>query len=66
MAELRRVSFIVRVVQDGKGETSGIIEQVATGKKEPFAAVEAIGQVILGMLQREAPHGERTAPERRT
>jgi hypothetical protein len=46
-----RTSFVVRVVRDRRGEVSGIIERVATGAKETFTGMEAIGGVIVRMLQ---------------
>jgi hypothetical protein len=49
----RRASFVVRAVEDGRGQVSGVVERVATGAKEAFTGVEAIGRVIVGMLQRE-------------
>lgn len=51
---VERVSFVVRVVQERPGEVSGVIERVATGAKEPFSGVEAIGPVIARMLGRGA------------
>ena len=50
---IRRVSFIVRVALDSQGSLSGVIERVATGAKEAFQGVEAIGPVITRMMQRE-------------
>jgi hypothetical protein len=49
----RRASFIIRVVRDRHGSVSGVIERVATGAKEAFQGVDAIGPVIAGMLARE-------------
>lgn len=60
MSQGKRTSFVVRVAQDARGEVSGVIEQVATGAKEPFAGIEAIGPVIAGMLR-----NERTPPRDR-
>ena len=37
---------MVRAVQDGHGEVSGIVERVATGTKEAFTGTAAIGPVI--------------------
>jgi hypothetical protein len=54
---VKRISFVVRVIQDRRGEVCGIIERVATGAKEAFTGVEAIGQVITRMLP-----GERNLP----
>ena len=34
MGRFRRTSFIVRVVQDGRGQASGIVERVATGAED--------------------------------
>ena len=53
MNRVKRVSFVVRLVQDRRGEISGVIERVATGAKEPFSGVEAIGQVMRKMLPGE-------------
>ena len=55
MGGVRRISFIVRVVQDQAGEATGIIERVATGTKEAFTAADAIGRIILEMLRFDAP-----------
>lgn len=49
-----RVSFVVRVVQERPGEVCGVIERVATGAKEAFTGVDAIGEVIARMLGRDA------------
>ena len=65
MNPLRRTSFVVRVVQNGRGEVQGVIECVATGGKEAFTSVEVIGQVITRMLRQDAmppPGGPRPAP----
>jgi len=51
MSEIRRASFVVRAVQDERGDVSGVVEQVATGAKEAFTGIEAIGLVIEKMLQ---------------
>jgi hypothetical protein len=56
MSRGKRASFVVRTVQDPRGRVSGIIERVATGAKEAFTGMEAIGQVIARMLQGER-HG---------
>ena len=50
MSRGRRASFVVRVVVDRRGRVSGIVELVATGAKEAFTGVEAIGRVITLML----------------
>jgi hypothetical protein len=51
MSQGRRASFVVRVVQGRRTEVSGVIERVATGAKEVFRGVEAIGPVIMAMLR---------------
>jgi hypothetical protein len=50
MNRVKRVSFVVRVIQERGGEVCGVIERVATGAKEAFTGVETIGQVITRML----------------
>ena len=51
----RRVSFVVRVVEDRQGQAGGVVERVATGAKETFGDLEAIGRVIRHMLSDEPP-----------
>ena len=51
MSGVKRASFVVRVVQNRQGQVSGVIERVATGAKEAFTGMEAIGRGIMGMLQ---------------
>ena len=53
MSRARSASFIVRVVWDSRGKVSGVIERVATGAKEAFQGVEAIGPLIARMVERE-------------
>ena len=48
-------SFVIRVVRDRRGRISGVIERVATGVKETFQGMEAIGAVIARMVRRDAP-----------
>ena len=55
MSQDRRTSFVIRVAQDRRGQVSGVIERVATGAKEAFTGMEAIGQVISRMLQGTGP-----------
>ena len=55
MSAARRSSFVVRVVEDGRGQLTGVIECVATGAKEAFSGLEAVGGLIAGMLQRARP-----------
>lgn len=65
MSGVRRTSFVIRVVENRRGEVSGVIERVATGAKEAFSGMEVIGQVIQRMLRREAaPSGWRGTPSR--
>ena len=56
MTRVTRVSFVVRVVEDARGQVTGVIERVATGAKETFSGMETIGRVIGRMLGRtDAP-----------
>jgi hypothetical protein len=62
MSQESRASFVVRVAQDERGQVSGVVERVATGAKEAFTGMEAIGRVIARMLQRErAPRADSEA-----
>ena len=61
----KRASFVVRTVQDPRGQVSGIIERVATGAKEAFTGMETIGQVIARMLQGERHDRGEGGPESR-
>lgn len=61
MSEGKRASFVIRVVQDRRGQISGVIERVATGAKEAFTGMEVIGAVIERMMQR-AKAVPRTSP----
>jgi hypothetical protein len=54
----RRASFVVRIVEDGKGGVTGVVERVATGAKEAFTGTEAIGRVIALMLQADSVEGD--------
>ena len=54
MAGVKRVSFVVRVVQDPRGQVTGVVERVATGAKEPFTGMDVIGEVIAKMLRGES------------
>jgi hypothetical protein len=49
VTRVTRASFIVRVGRDRRGTVCGVIERVATGAKEAFPGVEAIGPVIARM-----------------
>jgi hypothetical protein len=53
VSRVRRASFVVRVVRDRQGKVRGVIERVATGAKEVFQGVEAIGPVIARMVERQ-------------
>jgi hypothetical protein len=66
VSQLRRASFIVRVVRDSQGKVSGVIERVATGAKEAFQGMEAIGPLIDRMVQGEGtdPPAPREKPSR--
>jgi len=57
MSGIRRASFVVRAVQDDQGDVRGVVERVATGAKEAFTGLEAIGLVIVKML-----HGASALP----
>jgi hypothetical protein len=57
-----RASFMVRVVRDRRGTVCGVIERVATGAKEAFPRVEAIGPVIARLLAREAAGPRSNSP----
>ena len=43
-------SFIVRVAVDPAGDMTGIVQRARTGEKAPFRGVEAVGPLILRML----------------
>jgi hypothetical protein len=65
MSGIRRASFVVRAVQDDQGDVRGVIERVATGAKEAFTGLEAIGLVIVKMLHGASalpPGGPRSSP----
>jgi hypothetical protein len=49
----RRASFVVRVVEEGAGRVSGVVERVATGAKEPFESLAVVGSLIERMLRRQ-------------
>ena len=53
LSQVKRASFVVRVVEDRHGQLSGVIERAATGAKEPFSGTDVIGQVIQRMFRRE-------------
>ena len=62
MSQGRRDSFIVRVSLDRSGQLTGVVERVATGAKQTFTGVDAIGTVIACMLAptlRPVPLAER-------
>lgn len=55
MAAEKRASFVVRVIQGEGGEVRGVVERVATGAKEAFSDIEAVGRVIGRMLRGDDP-----------
>jgi hypothetical protein len=65
MSQVRSASFVVRVVQDRRGQVSGVIERVATGAKEAFTGMEVVGRVIVRMLRRGGPLPVSAAQRRR-
>ena len=62
MSEGRHASFVIRVVQDGRGQISGVIERVATGAKEAFTSKEVIGQPLPEPRRLAIRRGERATP----
>jgi hypothetical protein len=50
---VRRASFVVRVIEDSPGKVRGVVERVSTGARAAFTGKEAIGMVILRMLECE-------------
>jgi hypothetical protein len=50
MTEHTRVSFVVRVSFEPGGQLTGVVERVATGAKQAFTGVSAVGAVIARML----------------
>lgn len=48
----RFATFIVRISYDRAGRISGVVEWVRTGEKTRFHGVDAISEVIAGMLER--------------
>ena len=65
MSGVRRASFVVRAVQDERGDVSGVVERVATGAKEAFTSIEAIGLLIVRMLHEASarpPAGRGASP----
>src|SRR5262249_53796889 len=51
--QTRRRSFVVRIERRAGGDFTGVIELVATGAKEPFRGIEAIGPLIARMVEAE-------------
>jgi len=49
----RRVTFVVRVVQEDGGRVRAIVERVRTGEKAHASTTEDIGRVIAAMLTQE-------------
>ena len=65
MSGAKSASFIVRVVWDSRGTVSGVIERVATGAKEAFQGLEAIGAVITRIVEREGAARQEPSPRPR-
>jgi hypothetical protein len=63
---VRRASFVVRLVWDGRGTVSGVIERVATGAKEAFQGLEAIGPAIARMTENQPAATRSAGPESRS
>jgi hypothetical protein len=55
MSRSSRASFVVRVVEDRHGQVGGVVERVATGAKETFRDLDALGRVIREMLRDDRP-----------
>jgi hypothetical protein len=65
MSRAKSASFIVRVVWNSRGKVSGVIERVATGAKEAFQGMAAIGSVIARMVEREGAARQEPSPRPR-
>jgi len=50
---LRPTTFIVRILQNEAGKLSGVVERVKTGEKQSFEGLEALGELIAGMMEKE-------------
>jgi hypothetical protein len=50
----RRVTFVVRIVQEDAGRMRAVVERVQTGRKAHASTTEDIGRVIAAMLTQEA------------
>ena len=53
--ETARSVFVVRIVQDAEGQTTGVVEHVRSGAKAAFTEVETVGALIALMLSRAHP-----------
>lgn len=53
--EPERNVFVVRIVRDEEGKTTGVVEHVRSGAKAQFAEVETVGALIGRMLARVHP-----------
>jgi hypothetical protein len=51
MATQRNV-FVVRIVRDEQGQTTGMVEHVRSGANARFEEVETVGALIARMLAR--------------
>ena len=53
--EPQRNVFVVRIVRDEEGQTTGMVEHVRSGAKARFSEVETVGALIARMLARAHP-----------
>jgi hypothetical protein len=59
------IAFVVRVRRSGGDGVTGVVERVRTGEKQRFRGAEALGPLIVEMLERDAappdgPQGGKT------
>ena len=47
-----RSTFVVRLVHDGEGGISGVLEQVRTGEKVRFTGLDGVAPALAAMLDR--------------
>ena len=47
--------FVVRIVRDEEGKTTGVVEHVRSGAKAQFEEVDTVGALIARMLARAHP-----------
>jgi hypothetical protein len=53
--ERQRNVFVVRIVRDEEGQTTGMVEHVRSGAKVRFDEVETVGALIARMLVAHPP-----------